>query len=275
MSLKEQVLIGFHGDQIQTVRTEKGIYVAMKSVVENMGLDWSSQSSRLKSNSKKFDYGDIAIVAGDGRLRNMGCIPIRKLNGWLFTVNPNNIKNNKTRKKVEEYQEECFHVLHGYWFGKKVSQEELKLPQNYREALKALLYEVEEKEKLQEKIEADKPLVEFAGKIQESNDAISIGEFSKILSKNGYMIGQNNLFKKLRELKLIFISNRKNIPYQSAVNSGWFKYDEFSKEVIKDETGEVINKLCTKITVTGKGQVYISNRLKNTDLVPYKINTTG
>ncbi|MCK4828472.1 phage regulatory protein/antirepressor Ant [bacterium] len=136
-----------------------------------------------------------------------------------------------------------------------------RLPKTFAESLRMLADEVDKNQLLESKIESDKPLVEFASQIKESNDSISIGEFAKILSKNGYEIGQNNLFKKLRELKLIFLSNRKNVPYQNAIKSGWLKLDEFSTEIVKNETNELINKLCTKITVTGKGQVYISKRL--------------
>lgn len=115
---------------------------------------------------------------------------------------------------------------------------------------------------LENKIQEDKPLIEFASNIQESSDAISIGEFAKILSKNGYVIGQNNLFKKLRELKMIYCKRDKNIPYQHAIEAGWFKYDEFNKKITLKETEEVIDKICTKITITGKGQVYVERKLR-------------
>lgn len=115
---------------------------------------------------------------------------------------------------------------------------------------------------LENKIQEDKPLVEFASQIKESNDAIPIGEFAKILSKNGYIIGQNNLFKKLRELKLVFLKDRKNVPYQTAIEAGWLKFDEFNKKIILTETKEVVDKLCTKITITGKGQVYVEGKLR-------------
>jgi len=121
---------------------------------------------------------------------------------------------------------------------------------------------IESNQLLENKIQKDQPLVEFASNIQESNDAISIGEFAKILSKNGYEIGQNRLFKKLRELKLLFYMSGKNQPYQTAIEAGWFKLDEFNTQVKKRDSDELIDKLCTKITVTGKGQVYVERKLR-------------
>lgn len=63
----------------------------------------------------------------DGKLRKMGCIPLKKLNGWLFGINPNNIPNLNTRSKVEQYQEECFEVLWNYWSNRSKSPVELLL----------------------------------------------------------------------------------------------------------------------------------------------------
>lgn len=121
---------------------------------------------------------------------------------------------------------------------------------------------IESNKSLENKIQEDKPLVEFASQIQESNDAISIGEFAKILNKNGYKTGQNRLFANLRELKLVFIRDRKNVPYQTAIEAGWLKYDEFNKKVTLIATKEVVDKLCTRITITGKGQVYVEKKLR-------------
>ena len=138
------------------------------------------------------------------------------------------------------------------------------LPQTFADALRELADEVEKNQLLENKIQQDKPLVEFASNIQESNDAISIRAFAKILSKNGYEIGQNRLYKKLRELGLFFLNkDGKNEPYQTAIKAGWFKFDEFNKKVKKRGSGELIDKLCTKITVTGKGQVYVEKKLRD------------
>ncbi|HAS8353861.1 TPA: hypothetical protein I7721_22630, partial [Vibrio vulnificus] len=49
-----------------------------------------------------------------GGLQEMLCIPLRKLNGWLFSINPNKVKAS-IRDKLIAYQEECFAALHDYW----------------------------------------------------------------------------------------------------------------------------------------------------------------
>ncbi|EDV5024257.1 hypothetical protein ID80_004959 [Salmonella enterica subsp. enterica serovar Ball] len=103
----------FQGDTLTTIQNEGAEYVAMKPVVESIGLNWASQSVKLSKNREKFGCCDIAIPSSGG-LQQTLCIPLRKLNGWLFSINPNKVKA-AIRDKLIAYQEECFAVLHDYW----------------------------------------------------------------------------------------------------------------------------------------------------------------
>lgn len=106
--------VPFHGQQIITAMVSGTAYVAMKPIVENIGLSWSSQVQKLLKMKEKFNYVDIDMVAGDMKKRLMGCIPLKKLNGWLFSINPEKVRAD-IRDKLIQYQEECFTVLHDYW----------------------------------------------------------------------------------------------------------------------------------------------------------------
>ncbi|MCO0990595.1 phage antirepressor N-terminal domain-containing protein, partial [Escherichia coli] len=48
------------------------------------------------------------------KLRKLLCLPLKKLNGWLFSINPEKVRAD-IRDKLIQYQEECFSVLHDYW----------------------------------------------------------------------------------------------------------------------------------------------------------------
>lgn len=109
------MVVNFDQDCLNLVNFEGQPYVAMKPIVKALSLDWRSQQRKLLENKDKFNYGHIAIVAEDGKKREMGCIPLKKLNGWLFTVNPLKIPNLDIRAKVEKYQEDCFEVLWNHW----------------------------------------------------------------------------------------------------------------------------------------------------------------
>lgn len=107
--------VPFHGDEIVTFEREGTRYVAMRRIVENMGLDWSSQRAKLADQREKFNYGDITTVGADGKEREMLSMPVEKLPLWLAGINPNKIPNAAVRAKVERYQAESAIALHDYW----------------------------------------------------------------------------------------------------------------------------------------------------------------
>ncbi|MBB4196413.1 hypothetical protein GGD83_000184 [Rhodoblastus sphagnicola] len=88
---------------IVTFEAEGVRYVAMRRIVENMGLDWSSQRVKLAEPASKFNCGDIATVGADGKAREMLAMPVEKLPLWLASINPNKIKSDDVRaKKIHE-----------------------------------------------------------------------------------------------------------------------------------------------------------------------------
>ena len=132
MNNQNLVLISFNRDQLQMVEHEGQPFVVMKPLVRALKLNWSGQQNKLLENKRKFNYMAIHIVALDGKLREMGCIPLKKLNGWLFGINANNIPNLTTRSKVEKYQEECFEVLWNYWSNRSKSPYESLLEEKWK-----------------------------------------------------------------------------------------------------------------------------------------------
>jgi anti-repressor protein len=95
-------------------------------------------------------------------------------------------------------------------------------------------------------LEEQKPKVEFADKISTIENAISIGDYGKAIG-----IGRNKLFSKLRDLKIL---NDSNIPYQKFIDAGYFKVIEWILEKK--------NQAKFKTLITGKGQLYITGKLK-------------
>lgn len=105
--------VNFKGDTLITLEKDGEHYVAVRPIVENMGLEWSGQQKKLIS-TPKFSCVDIYTTGKDGKNYKMLCVPVRKLNGWLFSINPEKVRAD-IRHIVEQYQEECFTVLHDYW----------------------------------------------------------------------------------------------------------------------------------------------------------------
>lgn len=102
----------FHGDKLYIVEHKGEPYVAMKHVVEGMGLSWGAQHIRLK---ERFSGGISQIeIPLEGMAQDMMCMSLRKLPGWLMSINPNKVKP-EIRDKVIQYQRECDDALYDYW----------------------------------------------------------------------------------------------------------------------------------------------------------------
>lgn len=114
-SLPEIHYVEFHDTTLQTVMEDGVQYVVMKRIVEGIGLSWQGQQEKLNTDKERFSYQDILTVGADGKKYKMGCIPLTKLNGWLFSINPSKISNPEIRNKIILYQEESFIVLYNYW----------------------------------------------------------------------------------------------------------------------------------------------------------------
>ena len=119
--------------------------------------------------------------------------------------------------------------------------------------------EVEEQRRLIEakdkKIAEDAPKVVFSDAVVGSRSSCLIGELAKILTQNGYKIGQNRLFDKLREeCYLGRWGEYDNIPNQTYVEQGLFEL----KKTTHSENGVTKSSVTPK--VTGKGQQYFINK---------------
>lgn len=119
--------VPFHGDNLYVVNYNGQPYVPMKPIVEGMGLTWQSQFEKVKQRFKS-TITEIVIVAADGKERNMLCLALRKLAGWLHTISPNKVKP-EIRDKVIRDQEECDDVLYEYW-----TTGEVKKKPNFRQS---------------------------------------------------------------------------------------------------------------------------------------------
>lgn len=137
-----------------------------------------------------------------------------------------------------------------------------KLPTTYLEALKALVKSEEEKQRLtlenkqkSDRIEEDKPKVDFANDIIGSKTNCSIKELATILAQNGIKIGQNRLYKLLRSKGFLGkYMEYYNMPNQKYVEMGLF---EIRKGTRTGYDGSLITTTTTRVTT--KGQYYFVN----------------
>lgn len=136
------------------------------------------------------------------------------------------------------------------------------VPKSFREALLLAAEQqgvIENQQKQIEeknaKIEADKPKVLFSEAVEASKKSILIRELAKIITQNGYQIGEKQLYERLRKAGyLCSVGESRNQPSQAYMNMGLF---EIKKRVIV--TGEE-SKVCTTTVLTPKGVRYFVNK---------------
>lgn len=136
------------------------------------------------------------------------------------------------------------------------SKQQLPLPKDYPSALRELADSVEENQKLESQNKVMKPKALFADAVETSNTSILVGQLAKLLKQNGVDIGQNKLFKYLRDNH--YLGKRGdyyNMPTQYSMEMGLF---EIKERTIQNPDGSVKTVRTTK--VTGKGQTYFVNK---------------
>lgn len=114
--------ISFNNQSLITIEQNGSHYVAMKPICENIGLSWEPQLLRIKrDNVLSSTMIVMIIVAEDGKKREMICLPIEYLNGWLFGIDINRC-NPEIRDTLIKYKKECYQALHDYWFNGKAER---------------------------------------------------------------------------------------------------------------------------------------------------------
>ncbi len=144
---------------------------------------------------------------------------------------------------------------HGVYMTKEAINKTLDDPDFIIEVATKLKEEREKRRLLEEKanhleavITIDKPYTNFGKSIATSSDAITIGQFAKVLNNNDINIGRN---------KLIKCGKDKNMPKQVYIKQGLFKVSE---SIVRTVEGEL---LTATTLVTGKGQMYFLDLLSD------------
>lgn len=109
------ITIPFHHQTITAIEQDNNQYVAMRPIVENLGLAWAAQFVKIK---EKFGscVSIIETTGSDGKQYEMTCLPVSKIAAFLYSINPNKV-DPQYKDLIITYQEECDQVLHNFFFG--------------------------------------------------------------------------------------------------------------------------------------------------------------
>ena len=174
-------------------------------------------------------------------------------------------KNPSIRARAEQFERWIFDEVlpairkHGAYMTEQTIERALTDPDFLIRLATQLKEEREARKALEAQIEQDKPFTNFAKSIAHSSDAITFGEFAKLLNNNGIRIGRNRLFDWMRRHGYLIKSGReKNKPKQQYVEQGLFQVKENVVHAVDQDF------IRTTTLITGKGQLYFLDLLKQT-----------
>jgi hypothetical protein len=103
--------VRFRNQDLLCLEQDDEIWVAMRPVVEGMGLWWNTQYRKLIATRDRFCVVIMTTqIPGDDQPREHLFIPLGRVFGWLMTISPNKVSP-EIRADVVAYQQECDRVL--------------------------------------------------------------------------------------------------------------------------------------------------------------------
>lgn len=98
---------------IEDLSKEK--FVPIRPICDALGVDFEGQRQRISRdeilNSTAFM---TKAVGADGKDREMVCLPMKFVFGWLFTIDTSRV-NEEARESVITYKLKCYDVLYNYF----------------------------------------------------------------------------------------------------------------------------------------------------------------
>lgn len=107
--------VEFYGDEITAVLLETGeapaIYVPLRPLCEQLGLSWSGQRERVMRDAVLSDeLRSVRITRTEAGERELLCLPLEFLPGWLFGISTARVKP-ELQAKILRYRRDCFRAL--------------------------------------------------------------------------------------------------------------------------------------------------------------------
>lgn len=214
--------------------------VSARELYDFLGYDKSQWSRWHQTNIinnefaiENIDYQTIDIMSNGNESKDFA-ISID------FAKELSMLARNEKGKKARLYFINCEKEL------KDNNINKFSIPQTLSEALYLAASQAKQIEEQNKQLEEQKPKVEFFNQVTDSTDAVDMKECAKILNMG---IGRNRLFEFLRSRAIL---DRKNLPYQSFIDRGYFRTVETS--YTKADGTNCIN---IKTVVYQKGLDYI------------------
>lgn len=135
-----QQIATINGVGIVTVEHENETYVPVKPICRALSIDYTAQRQRIMRHYiLSSTVVTLTTVAADDKDREMLCLPLEFVYGWLFTIDANLVGESR-REAVDAYQRECYDALYRHFTGSmkriiETNNAEIELLQNINAAI--------------------------------------------------------------------------------------------------------------------------------------------
>jgi len=116
--MNRQVITTINGIEITAVQDENhNIFVPVKPICDAIGVAYQAQHLKLQEHEILAPTITLRVmVAADGKNREMVCLPLEFVYGWIFTINTKNVSE-ESHDSVLRYQLECYEALYRHFAG--------------------------------------------------------------------------------------------------------------------------------------------------------------
>ena len=242
-----QKVFNYQGAQLRTVVLNNEPWFVAKDVCDI--LNHSNHKVAI-SRLDEDEVSKIYLTDSLGRKQKTNVVNEPGLYSLILTSNKPEAKQFKrwiTHEVIPSIRK------HGAYMTPETLEDALLNPDTLIKLATNLKEEQEKRKQAEKTIEEQKPKVLFADAVETSESSVLVGELAKILKQNGVDIGQNRLFKWLRNEGFLIKQKGENynLPTQRSMEQGLF---EIKKRTINNPDGSIRTTRTPK--VTGKGQIY-------------------
>jgi antirepressor protein ant len=109
-------------NNVDIIATSDEQLVPIRPICEALGIDVERQRRKIQEDEDLNSTAALTPAVGaDGKEREMLCLPIRYIFGWMFTINPKNVKP-EAQEAVRIYRRKCYDALYSHFFGTQKRQ---------------------------------------------------------------------------------------------------------------------------------------------------------
>lgn len=114
--MTDLIKFDFQGDQLDVVPEGEKVWVGIRRVCESLGVSFSKQLRKLKSDPSM----GVAFKAtpSAGGIQETACIDLRSLPLWLATIHPKRVRVDIAEKLIA-YKRECADALADHFLGRR------------------------------------------------------------------------------------------------------------------------------------------------------------